>query len=85
MYWSKMEVIEEPRQISLNKIQKNEEVQCKVIKSRISKFSKQLSDDLKHNALLVGDSKVRHIEQQMTAKTNISAFWRSGEPWITIV
>lgn len=74
-----MEVaVEEPRQISKNKVHKNEEVQCKVVKSRITKFSKQLSDDLKHNALIVGDSKVRHIEQQMAAKTNISSFWRSG-------
>ena len=75
-----MEVTEEPRerQISDNKIKKNEEVQANVIKSRIKKHTKELSNDLKHNALIVGDSKVRHIEQLMTAKTNITAYWRSG-------
>ena len=69
---------EPPRQISENKIHKNEEVQCNVIKNRIAKRRQELSDELKHNALIVGDSKVRHIEQQMSAKTNLSSFWRSG-------
>ena len=73
-----MEVAEEPRQISEHKIKKNEEVQCKVIKTCIAKYSKELSDELKHNALIVSDIKVRHIEQQMSMKTNISSFWRSG-------
>lgn len=72
-----MEVTEE-RQISDKKIQQNEVVQGNVIKSRIKKHTKELSNDLKYNALLVGDSKVRHIQQLMTAQTNLSAFWRSG-------
>lgn len=74
-----MEVVEDqPRVISEKKILKNEEVHDKVIKTRTTKFTKQLCNDLKHNALIVGDSKVRHLEKQMTAKTNITAFWRSG-------
>ena len=66
------------REISDKKIEKNAEIRKKWFIRRINKYEKEITDDLNHNVLLIGDSKVRHLENEMTAKTNLTAFWRSG-------
>lgn len=66
------------RVISEKKVNKNEEVHIKSLDKFIEKHGKELTDDLRHNILLIGDSKVRHLESEMTARTNISCFWRKG-------
>ena len=64
--------------ISESKVKKNEDVHIKGLSKRIEKYKAELTNELKHNVLLIGDSKVRHIENEMTNNTHISAFWRSG-------
>lgn len=66
------------REISEKKLNKNAEIRKKWFTQRINKYEKELTDDLNHNVLLIGDSKVRHLENEMTAKTNLTCFWRSG-------
>ena len=67
-----------PRKISEKKIAKNEDLQLNLIKNNIVKYGAELTDDFKHNSVLIGDSKVRHLEELMTNKTHIVSFWRSG-------
>ena len=66
------------RVISEKKIQRNERINGKTIKKNIQKYKAELTDELKHNVLLVGDSKVRHVENEMTDNTHLQSFWRSG-------
>ena len=66
------------RVISEKKLNKNEDLLLERIPTLRKRFEEQLTDDLKHNVLIVGDSKVRHLDQEMTAKTNLTNFWRKG-------
>ena len=66
------------REISDKKRLKNESLILNQNKKRLLKHSKELTDKLKHNAILIGDSKVRHLENEMTANTDLTTFWRSG-------
>ena len=66
------------RIISDTKVNKNEEIRINWIRRQVTRYSSELTEDLKHNALLIGDSKLRHLENEMTNKTHVMSFWRSG-------
>lgn len=66
------------RVISDKKLKKNETLHVNKIPGLIKRYEAQLTDDLNHNVILVGDSKVRHIDLEMTAQTNLTNFWRKG-------
>ena len=59
------------RIISDNKIERNERINGKTVKNSIAKYKAELTDALKHNVLLVGDSKVCHLENEMTDNTHL--------------
>ena len=66
------------RLISVNKFQKNEELRRNKVKFLISKYGAEITDDLKHNVLIVGDSKVCHLELEMRANPTLTNYWRKG-------
>ena len=66
------------RVISDKKLKKNETLHVNKIPGLTKRYEAQLTDDLNHNVILVGDSKVRHIDLEMTAQTNLTNFWRKG-------
>ena len=66
------------RVISEKKLKKNEDIHVNSIPSLTKRYEAELTDDLKHNVIIAGDSKVRHIDLEMTARTNLTNFWRKG-------
>ena len=69
---------EQSRVISDKKVKQNGEVHKKWVEGRISKYEKELTGKLNHSTILIGDSKVRHLENEMVSATNLTCFWRSG-------
>ena len=67
--------------LSVAKVNRNETKHCKKIRKQVEHFKQQLNDEFfGENAILVGDSKLRHLSIEMSSKTHINIIWRSGAP-----
>lgn len=65
--------------LSEAKVNRNETLHCKKIRKQVVHFNEQLNDDFfGENAILVGDSKLRHLYFEMNSRTHINMTWRSG-------
>ena len=66
-------------ELSVNKIKRQEVINDNKIKKQIRHFSEKLNGEFScENVLLVGDSKIRHLNYEMADKTYLRMIWRSG-------
>ena len=64
--------------LSENKIIRNEKKHTEKLCKQITHFSKKLNEFSNENVMLVGDSKVRHIYNEMADINYVRMLWRSG-------
>ena len=65
--------------LSEAKIERNEKLNDKKTKRQITYFSEKLPREFTNeNVLVIGDSKVRHLYEEMDNQTFIRTLWRSG-------
>ena len=64
--------------LSVNKINRNETKHKEKIKKQIKHFSSELTEYSNENVMLVGDSKVRHLFNEMSDINYVHMVWRSG-------
>ena len=64
--------------LSENKIVRNEKKHGEKMRKQIKHFSAELTDFSSENVMMVGDSKVRHLFNEMTDINYVNMVWRSG-------